>query len=502
MANVATLTAKMVMDVSGFSSGANKAIGTLDHLKGGVGALSASMVAGAAGGIAMAAAMKTLDVAMAGVGATFRLVAGEMQHGFGLAMEAESAETSFAVLLHSAEKAKKLMGEINSFTLSTPFSTAGTMGATKALMGAGVAQENLMSTMRMLGEISGGNTETFGGLATVYGQVMAKGKLLSQDFNQVAERGINLRKVLATELHVGLADVSKMMEAGKVSSTDFHNALHRLATEDFAGSLEASSMTMKGAFDRLGEIRDSFDRDVMMGLSEKWGITSTANDLANFAEGLKSDVVPKVVNAFDAMSTAAFDLVDNMRAIQLLTPLGQMEATLKNPTANPFTRLRDDLAKINTKRDFNDALRGVRDAGAKSAANRAPLPESKRMEKSLFTDLGTNIGAGVANGLMGGLMKAGGSLGTVGMAGAHEMARKFLTPETGPEYKPTGALVAGSSDAFSAIIRSMTGADRNSDTKRTAVATEKALEKLDRMTKEIVDAVKGQISGIVSSFSG
>ena len=572
MANVATLTAKMAFDASGFMSTSKRVIGELQSLQKWAGlagistsTLTTAFTVGGAAGVGFAGAMAGVKTALAGVQAIAGAVAGEMQHGMGLAMAAESAQSQFKVLLGSLEKAKGLMKDLQSFTLQTPFTMEGSLGAAKVLMGTGVPQERMMSTMRMLGEIAGGNTETFNGLAVVYGQVMSKGKLLAQDFNQIAERGINMRDVLAKELKIKVKDLADTMQEGKITATDFHNALHALATGKYQGSLEESTKTLQGAMDRLSEIRDTFSRDVMTGVGKNWGLTATANDLANFAEGLQAKVVPDVVSAFDMMGNAVFDFADNLRAVARLSPqvgenvgtwLGRISAKDVFSPAGTFGGIHD----INTKRDVLDYLRSIRQAGAETSANRTPLAESARMDtpgavnnagrQAFFDALGGSVfknvkplGGGFADflamakamnkvpsGMLGKhplefarhMMEIernnGGNVSPVSLARGRNMLRSLfgvgsdvgrafgdvgdrfrIRGETPRERKPTGALVAGSSEAFSAIIRAMFGQEKRKEELETLKSIKGAVEKAGT---ETVQAIKNQITGILGMVPG
>lgn len=530
MANVATLTAKMVFDVSGFSTGANKAISLTQGLKTAVGSLAQSMLTGAIQGVAMAGAFSAIHAAASGVQTVLHGIANEAKNGLGLAMAAESAQTQFKVLLGSAQEAKDLMKDINSFALATPFSVAGTTEATKSLMGAGVSQQRMMSTMRMLGEISGGNIETFKGLAVVYGQVIGKGKLLAQDFNQIAERGINMRDVLAKELKIGVSGLAKAMEDGKISAANFHNALHALATGKYAGSLEDGSKTLEGSLNRLKEVRDSFSRDVAIKLSEKWGITTSANDIANFAEGLKM-MTPVVVDAFAQMGDAVFTFVDALRIMGRYAPSAADLATGSPMAAlgawsgrlTGAAMFGTGAENINTKRDLQMAAGIVKGIGAMNEANRAPLPESKPMIdlKKMFSGkaildgidnylLHPSTGGSafsrekLAENLFGGKRFASTLFGDIGntVSRSAEFARRGFgldRIDSVKERQPTGALQAGSSEAFSAIIRSMFANDK----KKEELAELKAITgAVSKTGKSIVDAIEKQITGVIGLLPG
>jgi tape measure domain-containing protein len=485
----------MVFDIGNYTSNANKVINDTNRLKG-------VMAAGAAGGLAMAASLKAIEIAGRGVSAVLRGIANEVRHGFGVAMMTESAETRFRVLLKSAEKAKALMKDVRSFTLATPFSMEGTLGGTKQLMGAGVPEKRLMPTMRMLGELSGGNTETFGLLAHTYGEVMSKGRVLASEMNQVSAAGINMRDALAKEAGVSVTDLAKKIESGTVTAENFHNALHSLATGKFKGGLQEAGKDLQGIINRLSEVRDQFSGSLMTGLADKMGLKDLGKDFADLAEGLSSVVAPKMVDSFGMIADAAFDLVDNLRGINMVDQ--HFRQAMLNPLHSiSVDRMISDLANINTKRDVMNARTVLRTAAGAAGGN-GELPKSQRLSTLTWDKIGSglsklfgSIGSGGDTGAAW-RMSLGSILGGTGAAFGR-VGDRFALGGKAEERKPTGALVAGSSEAFSAIIRSMF----QNDKKKEELAELKAITKgVDKAKDAIVEAIKGQITGVLGALSG
>jgi tape measure domain-containing protein len=516
MANVATLTAKMVMDVSGFLSGANKVGSSLKGIKGDVDSASSGFgkMFGAvtAGSLASAAAIKTLSLATRGIG----LALNEIGRGFKLAAAAETAESGFKVMLGSAEKAKAMMKDLAAFTLATPFSTEGTHDVANTLLGVGVDDQKLVGTMTTLGNIASGNTEKLKGLAVVYGQVQSKGKLLAQDFNQIAERGINMRQVLANEVGVSVKDLAKTMEAGKITFEDFHNALVELSKTKYKGMLDEKNKTMQGAIDRIGEVRDSFARDVAMGVGKHFGATATAGDLANFAEGLSAKVLPEFVGGLIAATDSLFTFADNMRGLAMfLNPAAgvNMSDVRKKRSGmrgmyfpeyemKPGTSFFEQLGKIDTRRDFRKYLEDVKAAGAEAIKNKANLPGPSRIQGQTWEELFK--GAAWIGGKMVGRdgFEMPSEFRNIGNRVGNAFGRvrdRFAIDGKGQERQPTGALVAGSSEAFSAIIRSMFGKD-NAKAELAELKSIKAA--VEKTGKSVVDAIEKQITGVLGMLPG
>ena len=107
-----------------------------------------------------------------------------------LAADAEQAEVAFTTMLGSLGQAKALMGEIQQFAATTPFNTTELVSASKSLLAFGVAQDQIIPTMRTLGDVSAGLGINVRDLAEIYGKARVQGRLMSEDINQLTGRGI------------------------------------------------------------------------------------------------------------------------------------------------------------------------------------------------------------------------------------------------------------------------------------------------------------------------
>ena len=107
-----------------------------------------------------------------------------------LAARAETLGVAFEVLLGSAEKAKGMMEEINKFAAATPYEQDELAGVAKQLLAFGTAQDQIIPTMRQLGDIASLTGAQLSELAQMYGKVRQTGKLQMEQLVQWAERGV------------------------------------------------------------------------------------------------------------------------------------------------------------------------------------------------------------------------------------------------------------------------------------------------------------------------
>ena len=169
----------------------------------------------------------------------------------------QSVRASFESLTGSAEGARKVMAQLNKFSLETAFSADDINAAARTLLGAGVSVDKLGSRMKWLGDIAGVTGANLGQLVLPVSQALAKGKLDTQDFYQILNSGAGkVREVLQNELNKrGLGDIMTAMSKGKVSAEILETALKTAASEGgfaFNGAAK-QAQTFDGRMSNLQE---------------------------------------------------------------------------------------------------------------------------------------------------------------------------------------------------------------------------------------------------------
>ena len=169
----------------------------------------------------------------------------------------QSVRASFESLTGSAEGARKVMAQLNKFSLETAFSADDINAAARTLLGAGVSVDKLGSRMKWLGDIAGATGANLGQLVLPVSQALSKGKLDTEDFYQILNSGAGkVREVLQNELNKrGLGDVMTALSKGKVSAEILETALKTAASEGgfaFNGAAK-QAQTFNGRMSNLQE---------------------------------------------------------------------------------------------------------------------------------------------------------------------------------------------------------------------------------------------------------
>jgi tape measure domain-containing protein len=211
-------------------------------------------------------AFSNLGGALRGVGAF--LAGGAIARGvmgmIKLAAGAEQTAVAFRVFLGNAEKATELLAEIEDFAARTPFEQMDIQDAAKRLLAFGVAADDVMGTLKKIGDVSAGTGKNMAELAVIYGQVKQQGRLMGQDMLQFINAGIPITKVLAENMGVAETEIRALVEAGKVGFADVDKAFSTMTGSGgiFFNMMEEQSKTASGQFSTLKDNFNIFAKDV------------------------------------------------------------------------------------------------------------------------------------------------------------------------------------------------------------------------------------------------
>lgn len=185
---------------------------------------------------------------------------------FQMGVDAEQTNTKFQVLLGSTEKAGKMIGELTKYADKTPYSFKGLQQGAETMLGFGIAEEKILPSMKMLGDVAMGNDEKLSGLSLVYSQIMSTGRLMGQDLLQLINQGFNPLQVISEKTGISMGDLKKKMEDGAISS-DMVSEAFRIATSEggrYHGMTEKMAETAGGKWSTM--------MDAFQGVSRKVGL--------------------------------------------------------------------------------------------------------------------------------------------------------------------------------------------------------------------------------------
>lgn len=185
------------------------------------------------------------------------VAAGVMGKGFiQAAGDMEQNKIAFEVMLGSAEKARRMLEDLTSFAARTPFNLQGVVEAGKQLLAYGFAQEEVITTTEMLGNVAAGLKIPLGDIIYLFGTLRAQGRAYTKDLNQFTARGIPILDELAKQYGITTAEVFKFAETGKIGFADVEKAFQNMTGEggQFFNLMDKQSTSTLG---RISNFEDS-----------------------------------------------------------------------------------------------------------------------------------------------------------------------------------------------------------------------------------------------------
>lgn len=199
-------------------------------------------------------------LAFTGVGAAVAAGMGVVKGVFGsvgdsisLASSLEQNQVAFETMTGSATKAADLMRDIGTFAAETPFEFPELASSAKKLLAFGTTADQLVPTMRALGDISSGIDAPLNEISELFGKAKVQGTLMAEDINQLVGRGIPVIQQFAKQLGVSEGEVESLASKGQINFGMLQQAVADMTGEggQFAGMMAKQSQTLGGLWSTL-----------------------------------------------------------------------------------------------------------------------------------------------------------------------------------------------------------------------------------------------------------
>ena len=176
---------------------------------------------------------------------------------FSAAASIEQTKLQLKTLVGSAEAAERVYRDLQKINKQSPFQIKDLTKASTRLSAYGVKTENLTKVTRQLGLVAAGTGQDIDGIATAYGQVVAKGRLQGEELMQFMERGVDVSGELQRMLGLTKEEFADMTSKGQISAELVQIAIANMtgetgrfnkAFENTADSLNTKLSNMQDAF--------------------------------------------------------------------------------------------------------------------------------------------------------------------------------------------------------------------------------------------------------------
>lgn len=217
-----------------------------------------------------------------------------------------SAKISFSTLLGESQ-GQQMMDNLDQFAKATPFNTTNVISNAQKMLAMGWNAEDIIGDMEVIGNAAAATGKLDQGLESIVramSQIKTKGRLSTEELNQLAEAGIAAKAMLAEQLGYGTGDtgIAKMtedLEEGKIASDKAIAAL-LAGMRKYDGMMDSmANETVEG----LGsQIKDAFDINVV----RKWG--QGLQDGAKRGFGTVVDLLDKSEDALAEFGDMMYDI--------------------------------------------------------------------------------------------------------------------------------------------------------------------------------------------------
>lgn len=213
-----------------------------------------------------------------------------------LAGEYQQVEAALTNMLGSADKAKSLLSDLQSFAASTPFELKGVTKATQKLLAFGFTAEQIIPTLTAIGDAAtgvGGGQEAIDHITLAIGQMAAKNQVMSQEMMQLTEQGIPAWKMLADYLKTDVAGAMNMVEKRQVDAATGITALIQGMNSQYGGMMEQQSGTIQGSFSNMMDGLEQMAIQTGLSIADALDLTdvfaSMGDAMSSFAKEIQTN---------------------------------------------------------------------------------------------------------------------------------------------------------------------------------------------------------------------
>ena len=253
-----------------------------------------------------------------------------------LADNLEQAKIAFTTMLWSEEKAIAMLQDLSDFAAKTPFELPEVRQNAKQLLAMGVSAENIIPTLKALGDAAAGTGADMTRLAMNYGQVITQGHLTGRELRDFLVNGIPLLDELAKNAGKSKEEIQNMISSGQISANDITKAFETMTSEGgkFENLMYKQSATFTGLWSNF--------QDQLSQMGERIGgwLLDTLKDYVKEASELIDQNENNIVESFWAIYRSIESIIDPIT--EVIAEIGDWWDGLFNMIGDWLSDLNDE----------------------------------------------------------------------------------------------------------------------------------------------------------------
>lgn len=239
--------------------------------------------------------------------------------------DAEEMKINIGTMLDSVDKGNELFGELKKFAANTPMTMPSILQGTTSLLQNQVAAEDLIPTMKMLGDVALGNNEKFQRLVYTYGQMSNEGRVTWENTRELITAGFNPLRVMSEQTGKSVATLKEEMSQGKITMQMLDKAFQAATTSGgkFNDGMAKSARGWKGLMSTMDDATVSLKESVGTAIIENFKLKEVLAGVTAQTEAatVAFESLPQWIRT-GTVATTAF--VGGMMSLTMLWKVGSL----------------------------------------------------------------------------------------------------------------------------------------------------------------------------------
>ena len=214
--------------------------------------------------------------------------------GFGFDASMEAYRNQFEALIGDADKAHKLVDDIQLLAKVSPLGMEGLANNAVTLLNSGTELAEIIPTLEMLGNLALGDTNKMNSVVRAYTQILSKGQLMAQEMYQLGDAGVPIREIMTQ--YGGPA-----YEDGSWYAKKMKDPTYKIMAEDMVAAFQKATDEGGKWHDYMFQMMDTW-----LGQTDRMGEEgkeSLGAFMLPFFEMAKSDVLPRLSESLAGFGT-------------------------------------------------------------------------------------------------------------------------------------------------------------------------------------------------------
>lgn len=251
-------------------------------------------------------------------------------YALGLSGQMEQTEVAFKNMMKSKTDGDKLMNDLKSFAVRTPYEFADLAENTRFAMAMNFNRDEILGPDLKSGLLVdvgnaaaglGKGAEGVESMIRALGQIRAKGKVSAEEINQLAENGVGAWDYIAKAINKTTAETMKLGEKGLLPAEKAIAAIRKGLRDDYGGMMDEQSKTWLGL---TSSIKDFV----------------SLNIFTKFGDGIRLGVQPYLQKLTDMLTNSPDKVVKFQKKIE---DFGRSIGTFVSDKANRLTQYFESL---------------------------------------------------------------------------------------------------------------------------------------------------------------